>query len=289
VIIAVVGATSKTGRYVVEALGAQNHHVIAIGRDKTRLQALEGPREVRIADLGDPAALRAALAGCTRLISLAHARFTNDLLAAVPEDCERLVLTGSVRKFTALPDPAADAVREGEAVFLASNRPGVMLHPSMIYGAPDERNVGRILRLVAKWPRWLPLVLPLPDGGRHSVQPVFVDDVVGAFTAAATLPRLSKRSIIIAGPEAISYATMVKTCAHALGRRVFILPLPSWLLLAAARAANSVGIRLPVNAPEIRRAAEGKCFDISELRDELGVTPRRFAEGVRLKIERGWF
>ena len=33
--------------------------------------------------------------------------------------CQRVVLTGSTRRFTTLPDPAADAVRAGEAAFLA--------------------------------------------------------------------------------------------------------------------------------------------------------------------------
>ena len=71
-----------------------------------------------------------------------------------------------MRRFTRLPDPAADEVRAGETAFAASGRRGVMLHPGLIYGAPDERNVNRILRYAARWPRGGPVPFPLPAGGR---------------------------------------------------------------------------------------------------------------------------
>ncbi|HEX7005616.1 MAG TPA: hypothetical protein VF274_00625, partial [Alphaproteobacteria bacterium] len=51
---------------------------------------------------------------------------------------------------------------------------------------------------------------------------------------------------------------------------------------------SAAGLRPPFDAAELRRAAESKRNDISDLRQKLGVSPRPFAEGVRLKIERGW-
>ena len=158
----------------------------------------------------------------------------------------------------------------------------------MIYGAPDDRNVNRLLRLFRRWPRWLPVVVPLPDGGRHLVQPVFVDDVVEAYAAAVARPDVTGASIVVAGPQPISYASFVRDCAAAVGRRAHVLPVPSGLLIGLAKVMATLGVRPPFNAAELRRAAESKRFEVTDLHARLGVTPRGFREGLKLKIERGW-
>jgi nucleoside-diphosphate-sugar epimerase len=287
VIVAVLGASGKTGRFVAARLARDGHQVIAVGRSAERLARIAAPVESCLADLDDPATVPRALAGAEIVVSLAHARFTEAVLYALPATCRRVVLTGSTRKFTALPDPAADAVRAGEAALLASGRPGVMLHPSMIYGAPDDRNVNRLLRLFRRWPRFLPVVVPLPDGGRRLVQPVFVDDVVEAFAAAVARPDVTG-AVVVAGPEPISYAAFVRACAEAAGRRARILPVRSALLVSIAQIMSATGVRPPFDAAELRRATESKRFDVTDLRTRLGVTPRSFNEGIKLKIERAW-
>lgn len=281
--IAILGATGKTGRYLVTRLCDDGHDVTAIGRSAARLEAIDPRARAAIADIDERATLGRALAGADAVVSCAHARFTEAVLAALPVSCQRLVLTGSTRRFTTLPDPAADTVRAGEAAFLASGVAGVMLHPSMIYGAPDDRNVNRLLRLVRRY-----TVLPLPNGGRHLVQPVFVDDVVAALAAAVARPEAPGPSIVVAGPAPISYADMLRACAAALDRRVTILPVPTALLVAGVRTAAAVGFKVPFDAAEIRRATENKRFDVEPLKHRLGITPRPFVEGIRLKLERGW-
>ena len=64
------------------------------------------------------------------------------ILAATPE-AARFVGLGSTRKYTAWPDAHGDGVLAGERALLASGRPGVLLHPTMIYGAQGEDNVRR--------------------------------------------------------------------------------------------------------------------------------------------------
>jgi nucleoside-diphosphate-sugar epimerase len=286
-IVALLGATSKTGRYVTQELCARGHTVRALGRDLARLATLDARAAKLVVDLAQPTALPDALAGVDVVASLAHARFTQTVLDAVPP-AARLVLTGSLRKHTRLADPAAEAVRAGEALFLATRRAGVMLHPSMIYGAPEERNVGRILRFLRRWPASLPVPVPLPDGGRHTVQPVFVDDMVAAFVAAVETPQADGASITVAGPTPITYRAMVETCARAVGRRIVVLPVPVAALSRAAAFAQNCGIRVPFNAAELTRASEDKAFAIDDMVTRLGVMPRSFADGVRLKLERGW-
>ncbi len=272
----------------MERLCDEDHEVTAIGRDAERLGLVDNRAGKAVADLARPATVSSALRGAECVVSLAHARFAGTVLAALPECCERVVLTGSTRKFTSLSDPAAEAVRAGEAAFLDSGQPGVMLHPSMIYGAPDDRNVNRILRYLGAWPQWLPALVPLPGGGRNLVQPVFVDDTVAAFAAAATRPEAPGEPIVVVGPEPMTYADMVRACARALGRKAIIVPLPFALLIIGVRLAALLGIRPPVSPAELARTGEDKAFDTSAMRERLGVAPTPFADGLRLKIERGW-
>jgi nucleoside-diphosphate-sugar epimerase len=202
------------------------------------------------------------------------------------------VLTGSVRRSTTLFDAAADGVRRGEAAFRAwvgKGGRGTMLHPSMIYGAPDDRNIGRLLRFVRRWPRALPLLVPLPGGGRHTVQPVYFEDFVAALAAAVTPSAALPLDVEVVGPEPMPYRDVVRACADALGRRATIVPVPLTLLAAAARIATALGLQVPFTVAELRRGTEAKRFAVGPMRTHLGVTPRPFADGVREKVARGWF
>jgi nucleoside-diphosphate-sugar epimerase len=225
--------------------------------------------------------LRAALADATHVVSLAHARFIPAVLAALPEGCARVIVTGSTRKFTRLPDPAADAVRAGEAAFLAFQAraagEAVLLHPSMIYGTPEDRSVNRLMRWYRRWPRLLPVPTPLPDGGRHLVQPVHVDDVVAAFVAALSAPGAPGEPIILAGPEPISYRAFTRACAAAVGRRAWVLPVPVAPAAAVLDGFAALRLRLPFSGAALRRTAEDNRFDVTPLRARLGVEPRPFA------------
>ncbi len=276
----VIGATGKTGRLLVARLLSQGHQVIAVGRDAGRLAGLSGAR-TRVADLEDPSALRAALEGGTIVIGCAHARFIPAILAAAPETLTRLVLLGSTRKFSRIPDAGAQAVRRGEAAFLDSGLPGVILHPTMIYGAEGENNVGRMIAAVGAFP-----VLPLPGGGRALVQPIHVDDVVEAIVAAATLPGAPGAPIVIAGPTPMAVADMVRACARAVGRRVVIVPVPAGLAVAAARLTALLPERLRVSPDEVRRLAEDKAFDTEGMRARLGVSPVDFETGLARSLRR---
>ena len=135
--------------------------IVPVVRDAAKWAATDIGVAARIADLTDPAHLRDALRRCHARSSVAPTRATpRAVLAAAPPDA-RFVFLGSTRKFTRWPDAHGNGVLAGEAAFLASGRSGVMLHPTMIYGAQGEDNVQRLAALL----RRLPFV-PLP-GRRH--------------------------------------------------------------------------------------------------------------------------
>jgi uncharacterized protein YbjT (DUF2867 family) len=263
----VIGASGRSGVALVRALLAAEVPVVPVVRDGAKWRAAGLGLEPRLADLADPAALAAALGGADRVVSCAHARHTPAILGAAPP-AARLVLLGSTRRYTRWPDAHGLGVAAGEAALLASGRRGVMLHPTMIYGAEGEDNVQRLAALL----RRLPLV-PLPGGGRALVQPIHQDDVTRSVLAALAVPWQGPRALVIAGPSPLAYVDFVRAVARAAGLPPpRVVSLPAWLLRLVAPLTALPG--LPhIRADEIRRLLEDKNFSTAEMIAILGVRP----------------
>jgi uncharacterized protein YbjT (DUF2867 family) len=273
----VIGATGRSGLALCRSLLADGIPVVPVVRNREKWAATGLPGGARRADLRDPATLRDALAGATRVVSCAHARHTAAILAAAPDKAV-LVLLGSTRKFTRWPDAHGNGVLAGEAALLGSGRSGVILHPTMIYGAQGEDNVQRLARLLRRLP-----VMPLPGGGRFRVQPIHQSDVTRCIRAALARRWEGPNSVVIAGPEPIRYADFVRAVAAAAGlRKPPILPFPVAPLILAARLTRHVAALPPVQPEEIRRLVEDKSFDIAPMLTLLAVDPIPLAKGLAL-------
>jgi nucleoside-diphosphate-sugar epimerase len=268
----VIGASGRSGAQLCRAMPGG---FVPVVRDRTRWAATGLPGDPWIADLNDGEALRAALRGAARIVSCAHARHAPAVIAAAPGEA-KLVFLGSTRIFTKWPDEHGEGVKLGEAALLASGRNGVMLHPTMIYGAAGENNVQRLAALL----RRLPFV-PLPGGGTALVQPIYQDDVTAAIMAALAVPWDGPHSLVIAGPAPVTYADFVRMIAAAAGLahpRVVALPAPP-LLAAAALTRLMPGIPT-IQPAEIRRLMEDKAFDTGPMRQILGIAPLTLEEGL---------
>jgi nucleoside-diphosphate-sugar epimerase len=273
----VIGASGRSGAALCQSLLADGIPVVPVVRTPSRWDATGLPGVARQADLRAPAALRAALEGAARIVSCAHARHAPAIIAAAPEPA-RLVLLGSTRKFTSWPDAHGNGVLAGEAALLGSARRGVMLHPTMIYGARGEDNVQRLAGLLRRLP-----MMPLPGGGRFLVQPIHQSDVTRCLRAALERPWDAPSSLVIAGPEPIRYADFVRAIAMAIGlRNPFILRFPAAPLILAARLTRHVTALPTIQPEEIRRLVEDKAFDIAPMRETLGIEPISLAEGLAL-------
>ncbi|WPB87375.1 NAD(P)H-binding protein [Sediminicoccus rosea] len=271
--IAILGASGRSGAKLCRALDEPFRAVV---RDAAKWQALGIAAPHAVADLGDPAALAAALAGAGTIISCAHARHIPAILAAAPPDA-RFVFMGSTRRHSRWPDDHGNGVRAGEAAFLASGRPGVLLHPTMIYGAEGEDNVQRLAALMRRLP-----VLPLPGGGASLVQPIHQADVTRCLIAAARRGNMAPEVTIIAGPEPLPYRDFCAEVARAAGLAPRpVLPIPAGLLMALSPLTRALPFLPRIGAEEIRRLTEDKAFDIAAMRETLGIIPIPLAEGLK--------
>ncbi len=277
----VIGASGRSGAALCRALLMAGATPVPVVRSPARWAATTLPGTPRLADLANAPALRAALADATHVVSSAHARHAAAILAAAPPGATCIFL-GSTRKFTRFPDAHGNGVLAGEAALRASARPGVMLHPTMIYGAQGEDNVQRLAALL----RRLPLVA-LPAGGRALVQPIHQTDVTASILAALRRPWPGPESLVIAGPTALPYADFVRAVATAAGiARPRIVPIPAWLLMAATPLTALPGLPR-VRGDEVRRLLEDKAFDVAPMRALLGVEPMALAAGLARTFKAG--
>ncbi len=273
----VIGATGRSGQAVCRALMAASIPFVPLVRSLEKWAETGLPGKARVIDLTDHYTLISALHDALRLVSCAHARHTRALVDATMPDV-LMVLLGSTRRATRWPDSHGLGVMEGERVLFGSGRPGVILHPTMIYGAEGEDNVQRLAALL----RRLPLV-PLPDGGRSLVQPIHQSDVTRCILAALDRNWAQSEAVVIAGPRALTYADFVRAIAKAAGLRApRFLSVPARLLMALTPFTGFVPGIPSIGTDEIRRLTEDKAFSIGPMVNLLGVNPISLEEGLAL-------
>jgi uncharacterized protein YbjT (DUF2867 family) len=267
----VIGASGRSGGALCRSLLADGVPVVPIVRDPAKWAGVAP----RVANLTDAMRLRSVLGDATHVVCCAHARHAAAVIDAVPREA-RLILLGSTRKFTQWPDAHGNGVLAGEAAFLGSGRSGVMLHPTMIYGAQGEDNVQRLAALLRRLP-----IVPLPDGGRALVQPIHQDDVTRAIRAGLQRAWEGPQSVVIAGPKPLPYADFVRAVAAAAGLRPpRIVGIPAGPLMALAGILRYIPVMPRIRPAEIRRLLEDKSFDVRPMIDTLGFEPIPLLEGL---------
>jgi len=150
----------------------------------------------------------------------------------------------------------------------------LVLRPAEGYGAGAREGVDELVRWVRRFP-----VVPILGDGRCTLSPVWVGDVIAAIADSVARDDLSGHTLVLAGPETLSYAALVdRLCAH-FGVRRLKLHMPVVLVRAALGLAARLGVsRL---APDqLPRLLAPKCYDIASARVLLGYQPRGLEEGL---------
>ena len=273
--VAVVGATSLVGHYLLPRLAAAGHAVHAISRKPPASEA--GPWRWHAADVSEGASALPAVTAAVHLAPLWLAPAVVEALAA--RGLRRLVAFGSTSRFTkvASPDPrereVARRLAEAEdAVAAACAKGGVawtILRPTLIYGGGRDAN----LSAIAGWARRLGFVL-VARGGAGMRQPVHADDLAAACLPILGLPRTHGRAYDVGGGTTLPYRAMVaEVCRGAGGARV--IGVPAGVLRAAFRAARAVA---PSASPAmVDRMERDLVVDDADARRDFGWAPRAFA------------
>jgi nucleoside-diphosphate-sugar epimerase len=272
--VTIIGATSKLGQNLMLRLAGLGRRMIPLTR---RVGALPPERqpEARYFDLEQPGSLKAALYDAEYVISCVQAHNASAVLEALPLSVKRVVMMGSTRIFSRYPSDRIEMQKQGGVAFATSGIPGVILHPTMIYGGPTDANVQRIAAYIRKFG-----IVPLPAGGKALLQPIHSDDMVSCIVAALERDDALGEPIVVAGPDVLSYRDLVLAVGRAIGKSPLVLPIPSFALQIVAALTTIVPGIPTIQVDEVRRLGEDKTFAIDAMRRRLGVEPMPVSVGL---------
>jgi len=276
---------------VLDEAARRGHDCVALARSARAARQVTARGAAPLeGDLDDAAALAGVFAGarCDALVNLASLGFGHAppiVAAAVGAGLGRAVFVSTTAVTTGLPARSKAVRLAAEATVRSSGLAWTILRPTMIYGAPGDRNMSRLLALLATAGRAFPpggrsLLLPVPGGGGRLQQPVHVADVAAAVLSAVERPGTAGSCYDIAGPEPVTFAELLHASAAAVGCRARLLPVPLGPVIALTRCYERLSSRPKIRAEQWQRLAEDKAFLIDAARRDLGFAPRRLAEGV---------
>jgi nucleoside-diphosphate-sugar epimerase len=303
----VTGASGFIGRHLVRRLREEQWLVRELARHPAGQTRWTDDVELVVADVCEPAGLKAALTGCDtvfHLAALVHERSAgpdaeyqavnvegtrNVLSAATACGSERFVFISSVK---AMGEGAPERVDEScsesprtsygrskldaERLVLETGRTTgmhvVCLRPPLVYGSGARGNLERMIAAIDRG------VFPsLPEtGNRRSF--VHIENLVDAILLAATHPKANGQCYIVTDAQPYSTRALYEMIVRGLGRRVPRWTVPLWTLKTLARAGDVAGSlsgrALAFDTSTLLKLIESSWYSSAKITRELGYQPR---------------
>jgi UDP-glucose 4-epimerase len=253
-LVALTGATGFIGRHLLKELPKRGYKIRVLLRRPTML-----PPEASSAVVGDLAAPRNMSDALTGVDAVIHSAGLAHGMSGLPEDDYRAINTeatvglaraaarAGVRRFVFLSSIRAQSGPVASEVLTEDMEPRptdaygrskldaergladvdidwVAMRPVLVYGPGVKGNMAALVKLAAK-----PLPLPFSSlPGRRSL--LSVDNLVVAVDTVLRADAPLRRPLIVADPEALTIAEMVRFLRRGLDRRPGLLPVPAPLL-----------------------------------------------------------
>jgi uncharacterized protein YbjT (DUF2867 family) len=229
--VLVLGGSGFVGRHVCQQLVEQGYRVTIPTRNRelAKVDLIPLPTaDVIVADVHDEQTLARLVRGCQAVINLvgvlhdgrgkgsfaeAHVGLARKVIDACRrEGVRRLLHMSAINADTSGPSDYLRSKGEAEAIVKSSGLDWTIFRPSVIFGRQD-----RFLNLFAKLQGVMPIVFLASPNARF--QPVYVDDVAAAFTAALADLGSHGKSYDLVGPKVYTLRELVEYCGRVTGHR----------------------------------------------------------------------
>lgn len=135
----------------------------------------------------------------------------------------------------------------------------VIIRPTLVYGPGVKANFLNMMR-------WLHKGVPLPFGAIHNRRSlVALDNLVDLIVTCIDHPAAANQTFLVSDGEDLSTTELLRRMAAALGKPARLLPVPSWLLEAAAALLGKQALS--------QRLCGSLQVDIGKTRELLEWTP----------------
>jgi nucleoside-diphosphate-sugar epimerase len=135
----------------------------------------------------------------------------------------------------------------------------VIIRPPLVYGPGVKANFLSMLR-------WLNKGIPLPLGAiRNQRSLVAIGNLVDLIITCIDHPAAANQTFLVSDGQDLSTTQLLRRLGNALGKKARLLPLPEWLLVAAAAVLRKQSVA--------QRICGSLQVDISKNRELLGWMP----------------
>jgi len=162
-----------------------------------------------------------------------------------------------------------------EELIKKSGMKWLILRPSEVYGQRVGDSINRLIRWIQRY-----IFVPVIGTGTCKLSPVFIDDVVSAIAASIFNKELENETIVLAGPEELTYDDLVDRVAAYFGVKRFKLHLPAGLIRFGITVMAKLGMDILV-PDQISRLLCNKSFNINLAKEKLDYSPRVLEEGIK--------
>jgi len=240
-------------------------------------------------DLDSPESLARAVEGVDTVIHMAalthsarESEYFKVNVTGTQNLIEACVLAG-VKRIIYISSSAASAEgggysrskMEAEECVKRSGLSWLILRPSEVYGQGTGDTINRLVEWVRKYP-----CVPVVGAGTALFSPVYVDDVVSAMTLSILDAKLESETVLLAGPEALTFVELVNRIAKYFKVRRFKLHLPVRLIKFVASFLSFLGIEVLV-PDQIPRLLCSKDHGIHKTSALISYSPRKLEEGLK--------
>ena len=164
---------------------------------------------------------------------------------------------------------------EAEQSIKKSGMKWLILRPSEVYGHREGDSINRLIRWIQRY-----IFVPVIGTGTCKLSPVFIDDVVSAIASSIFNKELENETIVLAGPEELTYDDLVDRVAAYFGVKRFKLHLPVGLIRFCITVMPKLGMNILV-PDQISRLLCNKSFSIDLAKEKLDYSPRVLEEGIK--------
>jgi NADH dehydrogenase len=288
--VAVIGATGFVGRHIVPRLAEAGHAVVAISRARARRPEWPSEVQTRAADVETGRGLAEALRGADVVVHLVAIpresggrTFENVNVRGVERVLEAARATGIGRivhlsALGVIGEPRfayLSSKFRGEQLVRESGLDWVVFRPSLLFGPGD--GFFNLIKTTLTW--WSPGIVAIPGHGRETFQPLHVDDLAQAVTAAVADPERSGSVYELGGPEKVTYREIVDRVMRATGKRRIKLDVPVPLISALTAVTDRVLPIFPVSHDQIRSLGRPNVAGEGTFERAFGFAPRPFELG----------
>ena len=244
--------------------------------------------EARQGDLDNPESLARAVDGVDTVVHLAaltssarESEYFRTNVVGTKNLVDACVLKG-VKRIIYISSRAASldgggysrSKLEAEECVKKSKLQWLILRPSEVYGQGAGDTINRLIQGVKKYP-----FVPVIGKGQARLSPVYIDDVVSAMERSILDKELKGETILLAGPEDLTFDELVDRIAKYFGVIRFKLHLSSGLVKFVATVLTSLGIKILV-PDQVPRLLCIKDQGIGKASALVSYSPRKLEEGM---------